>query len=66
MSSHLFRRRLVRGLERLQSRELLAGDSPLAVDDVFIAKESTVVIIDVLRNDRDAENDPLTLSVRRF
>lgn len=62
MPDHSLRRRLVRGLERLQPRELLAGDAPLALDDVFIAKEGTVVIIDVLRNDRDAENDPLTIT----
>ncbi|MEO1523949.1 MAG: M60 family metallopeptidase [Planctomycetota bacterium] len=49
-------------LETLESRQLLAGDAPVLADDVFVAKEGASVIIEVLRNDRDAEADPLEIT----
>ena len=41
---------------------MLAGDAPLALSDIHVAKEGTVVVIDVLRNDSDPEGDPIVIS----
>ena len=52
-------------MEALESRLLLAGTPPLAVDDFASTDEATPVNIEVLANDNDVESDinPFTLAV---
>ncbi|MFO0820242.1 MAG: Ig-like domain-containing protein [Pirellulales bacterium] len=50
-------------LERLENREVFAGDAPVAINDMFLATEDQPLVVGaagVLANDTDAELDSLT------
>lgn len=50
-------------IEALELRRLFSGSAPVAVDDVFVDSAVGTVTGNVLTNDRDAENDPLTATL---